>query len=343
MYVANFPLRHKLTDDEKKAYIDAELCIMNSPPKSDTPLAQNRWDELVYIHLIQSNFVHDVVSGLPHEPHPMFWVYYTPEHVYRSDSNIVSPPPQGQFLPWHRYYMKTHETILQQECNYTGAQPYWDEMRDADASYNISDSVVFDPDTGFGGEGGDCVTDGPFVNLTLHLTAAWGNVSSSSFCLSRSFNNNIWQNANSTNTNPCLESANYTEAASCFPSNPHTAGHGGVGGTMLDVSGSPGDPLFFLHHTNLDRLWWKWQQASPENRTYDIGQDISNLPTYEYLIENEFVFPGALLQDAGDTPYNVTTLNHTLWMGGVMPNVTVGDVMDLGADTICAEYIEDDE
>lgn len=138
-------------------------------------------------------------------------------------------------MPWHRYFMKTHETLLQNECNYTGAQPYWDEMMDADASTNISDSVVFDPDTGFGGEGGDCVTDGPFVNATFHLTASEGVVSSSSFCLSRSFSNTIFQKANSTNTGSCLELDNYTLAYDCFATTPHVAGHGGVGGTMLDV------------------------------------------------------------------------------------------------------------
>lgn len=24
------------------------------------------------------------------------------------------------------------------------------------------------------------------------------------------------------------------------------------------------DPIFFLHHTQLDRLWWLWQQRQPE-------------------------------------------------------------------------------
>lgn len=131
--------------------------------------------------------------------------------------------------------MKVHETVLRNECNYTGWQPYWDEMRDADNSSDISYSVVFDPDTGFGGEGGDCVDDGPFANLTLHLSAQWGVVSSSDYCLSRDFNSKVWVNANSTNTGPCFDSENYTVAADCFPSNPHTAGHGGVGGTFLDV------------------------------------------------------------------------------------------------------------
>jgi tyrosinase len=35
-----------------------------------------------------------------------------------------------------------------------------------------------------------------------------------------------------------------------------------VGGDMATGS-SPSDPLFWLHHANLDRLWAKWQSQHP--------------------------------------------------------------------------------
>lgn len=45
--------------------------------------------------------------------------------------------------------------------------------------------------------------------------------------------------------------------------------HGGVhiwvGGTMSDASLSPADPIFWLHHANLDRLWWQWYNSSSGN------------------------------------------------------------------------------
>jgi tyrosinase len=45
--------------------------------------------------------------------------------------------------------------------------------------------------------------------------------------------------------------------------------HGGVhiwvGGTMSDASVSPADPIFWLHHANLDRLWWSWYNSSAGN------------------------------------------------------------------------------
>lgn len=45
--------------------------------------------------------------------------------------------------------------------------------------------------------------------------------------------------------------------------------HGGVhmwvGGTMGDPATSPVDPVFWLHHGNLDRLWWVWYNSPVGN------------------------------------------------------------------------------
>ena len=36
---------------------------------------------------------------------------------------------------------------------------------------------------------------------------------------------------------------------------------------------------------------------------------------------------------------NVTTLNHTLFSWGMIPNATIGDVMDVDGDYVCVEYL----
>jgi tyrosinase len=52
-------------------------------------------------------------------------------------------------------------------------------------------------------------------------------------------------------------------------SSPINGIHGGVhiwvGGTMSDASVSPADPVFWLHHANLDRLWWMWFNSPAGN------------------------------------------------------------------------------
>jgi tyrosinase len=45
----------------------------------------------------------------------------------------------------------------------------------------------------------------------------------------------------------------------------HGSVHIWVGGTMSDAAVSPADPVFWLHHANLDRLWWVWYNSPQGN------------------------------------------------------------------------------
>jgi tyrosinase len=49
---------------------------------------------------------------------------------------------------------------------------------------------------------------------------------------------------------------------------------------MLNGVSSPGDPLFYLHHTWLDKVFWDWQARDRATRTTtisgtNIGPDFS--------------------------------------------------------------------
>ncbi len=44
----------------------------------------------------------------------------------------------------------------------------------------------------------------------------------------------------------------------------HNDVHGWVGGTMASIPTAPADPVFWLHHAQIDRLWSLWQ-AKPSN------------------------------------------------------------------------------
>lgn len=44
-----------------------------------------------------------------------------------------------------------------------------------------------------------------------------------------------------------------------------------MGGDVQDFYSSPGDPVFYMHHTTLDRLWTLWQARDPATRQYAIS------------------------------------------------------------------------
>lgn len=88
-----------------------------------------------------------------------------------------------------------------------------------------------------------------------------------------------------------------------------------------------------MHHAYLDKVFWEWQSANLPDRLYEIGGD--NVGEIQSESDAEILSYTDYNGDDGD----VTTLNHTLWVGGIMPNVTISDVMDLNGDLVCAEYV----
>jgi tyrosinase len=55
-----------------------------------------------------------------------------------------------------------------------------------------------------------------------------------------------------------------------FENMPHNPVHNIIGNVMADMQ-SPTDPIFWLHHANVDRLWSAWQQGGGGRTTPPIG------------------------------------------------------------------------
>lgn len=51
---------------------------------------------------------------------------------------------------------------------------------------------------------------------------------------------------------------------------PHNSVHAGIGGDMNYATLSPNDPIFYMHHRNVDRIWALWQSDHP-----DVGMSYS--------------------------------------------------------------------
>ncbi|KAH7552005.1 hypothetical protein BM1_08867 [Bipolaris maydis] len=199
----------------------------------------------------------------------------------------------AQFLPFHRLYVQVYEQLVREECGYEGPTPWWDETRDAG---NFMGSPPLDPDTGFGGNGTDpdgCVMNGPFANTTLHI----GPGQKQEKCHNLTNYLDFWKDTGFTTLG---------------------AGHSGIGGVMEDIDASPGDPLFYLHHAFIDRLWWNWLFEDLGNRLYQLGGPSSQGPCEGNCEE--------------------TTLDYVLTTYGIRPNVTVKDVMDIQGGYLCYKY-----
>lgn len=94
-----------------------------------------------------------------------------------------------------------------------------------------------------------------------------------------------------------------------------------------DIYASPGDPLFYLHHANLDRLWWEWESADPSKRETDISGP-----------DTQFAYPFDFF---GEIPYKNITLNYNMFFGNLTPGTTwvpIKNVMDISAGPLCYTY-----
>lgn len=186
----------------------------------------------------------------------------------------------GQFLPWHRYYVRMHELLLQNQCNYTGAHPYWDETADLENYPGaMQESPIWDPNTGFGGNGSaskyipgfepaltcnsrlaksslfsgtGCVTDGPFANLTIRISSH----NKTDYCLTRELTQSDLDKASASEIETCHSKGNYSDAWQCYNGAPHGAGHGATGG-LVSLS-TPSSNRFSHECCVLTRVRFRW-------------------------------------------------------------------------------------
>lgn len=138
---------------------------------------------------------------------------------------------QQRFLPWHRVYLLMLEQLLE-GVHPDVTIPYWDWTSAAEES--IPGWL-----TGYT----------PTVSTptqTISVTRAPGSPS--------------WLASIASNVPGTLGVADYTSFATQLE-DIHDMVHVWVGGTMSDIPTAPADPLFWMHHANVDRLWWQWQQS----------------------------------------------------------------------------------
>ncbi|KAL2217410.1 hypothetical protein M432DRAFT_516476, partial [Thermoascus aurantiacus ATCC 26904] len=274
-----------LSREEKKEYIEAVQCLRRLP--SRLGLNQSLYHDFPYVHSRTGNDAHG----------------------------------KAAFLAWHRYFLHIYEKALRNQCGYPGHLTYWDWSLDWE---DITKAPIWDPVIGFGGNGnesdaesihGHCVTDGPFARLEVLYVEQIPYP----HCLSRDFARGDNLTRFSLVVMPAaleelLNIPDYATFNLAVENVPHLSIPRGVHGDFATVT-APGDPVFFLHHTQLDRLWWKWQQIEPQEQL------------------TEYSGEAAYVDDSKDA-----TLDDLIPLGGLAPDVRVRDIIDTESGLLCYRY-----
>jgi tyrosinase len=206
---------------------------------------------------------------------------------------------------------------------------------------SFSTSPVWNVTAGFGGNGnqtaglgvgkGSCVTDGPFATLT----PVYYNHSYIPHCLSRGFGvGNDSEELLGHNFSPAaierlLQQESYERLVAQLEGEIHDSIHRLIGGDFRAWTAPNGkwealhslqrpefiaDPIFYLHHAQLDRLWWRWLQIAPTVRGSEY--------TGRHMV---------------NSTGNATSTDR-LFLGSLAVDVSVGDVMDTQGKMLCYEY-----
>jgi len=202
----------------------------------------------------------------------------------QSDRNAAHRGPV--FLPWHRFMLILLELQLQRVLNDEDfGLPYWDWAADGERSPSQQAASPVWGNQCMGGQGNP-VSTGPFAFNSADLTT-WriqvdanvnGQLRATNRGLRRAFAQtastlpNKGQVATAVNQLP-YDVPPWSTASSGFrnrlegwrPTNTapglHNLVHVWVGGDMLPSS-SPNDPVFYLNHCNVDRIWAAWLERN---------------------------------------------------------------------------------
>jgi peroxiredoxin len=154
---------------------------------------------------------------------------------------------QWYFLPWHRLMLSEFEGVIREVLHDEDfTLPYWNPVTGNQTDLVVPAAFRQPGTTLYNG------TRWPWVNGGEPLDTLWKGWLSLD-CL----NEKIYIDSPTGNLgfNPRLDQ------------NPHFFTHIAIGGDMADFATVGGDPLFYLHHCNLDRIWESWNRLGNKNPT----------------------------------------------------------------------------
>jgi tyrosinase len=230
--------------------------------------------------------------------------WYIDQHISffgRTSDNISHAHQSPSFFPWHREYLRLLEFDLQTVSrNPNMFLPYWDWTGAA---------------TPFTADFLGSITNGSVDRG--NFSPGWGWAIHRSSIATSFLQRRLGQNT----SRPTTTTVNNVQAITVYDQSPwnssvttsyrnrneielHNRVHNYVGGHM-GTREAPNDPVFWLHHCNIDRLWWQWQSV----RGVDTYQPRTG-STFGVIDNGETMRPFA----SGRTPSavaNISNLNYS--------------------------------
>lgn len=171
------------------------------------------------------------------------------------------------FLPWHRAFIWEFEQQLR-AVDPSVSLPYWAfENENPNATPLIFSSQYF------GGDGNivqeDMVTNSPFTWVIIRRIAREENgqrTLPNQTTVNEALQHRVYDTFPFDEQSLGFRSAIEGWTGTNAPWGMHNQVHRYIGGDMLPdetmTRNSVNDPIFWLVHANIDRLWWQWQQTN---------------------------------------------------------------------------------
>jgi tyrosinase len=178
--------------------------------------------------------------------------------------NNNCPHQNWFFLPWHRAYVLEFEDICRELSGKADfALPYWNWTRTRSIPAPFWNGTLQDPSREIGP---NAEISGQFVGRRVIDRCLRQN----DFELFASF-----RPRGQSSTDPSWQRVVGAEAL--LEATPHDNVHMWIGGNMATFM-SPLDPIFWLHHCNIDRLWAEWNARGHGNTSSTLWRNFTMRP-----------------------------------------------------------------
>jgi N-acetylneuraminic acid mutarotase len=189
----------------------------------------------------------EAIDSLPPEYRAAAWAVWNGCQAHAHDPSDPEHFQQWFFLPWHRLMLKQFEGVIREVLHDESfTLPYWNPVTGnpddliVPAVFRAPGSALFNG------------TRWPWVNAGERIDLLYRN----------------WISLDALNEKSYIDSANGGVGFEPhLDQNPHFFTHFALGGDMAEFSTVGADPIFYLHHANIDRLWESWNRLGNTNPT----------------------------------------------------------------------------